>query len=112
MENQEILSLYENVADLMQQMVAAARTGDWERLTALETRCSDQVAIIRQKDSPRQPLSPHARERKTRIIERILADDRQIRDITEPWMVQLSALMNNAGTVRKLSRAYGSTSEY
>ena len=111
MENQEILALYENVADLMQQMVAAARSGDWDQLTALESRCSDQVAIIKQKDALRAPLSAHARERKTRIIEKILADDRQIRDITEPWMVQLSALMNNAGTERKLARAYGS-SEY
>lgn len=111
MENQEILALYENVADLMQQMVVAARSGDWEQLTALETRCSDQVAIIKQKDALRVPLSAHARARKTRIIEKILADDREIRDITEPWMLQLSALMNNAGTERKLARAYGS-SEY
>ena len=112
MENQEILDLYENVADLMRQMLVAARTGDWERLTALESRCSDQVALIKQKDGVRPPLSAQARERKTRIIQSILADDRQIRDITEPWMVQLSALMNNAGTERKLARAYGSNSEY
>jgi flagellar protein FliT len=112
MDNQEILSLYENVADIMQQMVEAARNSDWDQLTTLETRCTEQVAIIRQKDLPRQPLSTHAREHKTRIIKRILADDRQIRDITEPWMVQLSALMNNAGTERKLARAYGNASEY
>jgi flagellar protein FliT len=112
MENQEIIALYENVANIMHQMVAAARNGEWDQLTALEARCSAQVAIIRQNDLPRQPLSPHARERKTRIIERILADDRQIRDITEPWMVQLSALMNNAGTEHKLARAYRSNSEY
>lgn len=108
MENQETLALYENVADIMHQMLVAARTGDWERLTALESRCSDQVGLIRQMDAARQPLSAHARARKARIIERILEDDRQIRDITEPWMVQLSAMMNNTGTERKLARAYGS----
>ena len=112
MENREIIALYENVADIMRQMLVAARASDWERLTALESRCSDQVALIRQKDMVRQPLSAHARERKTHIVKSILEDDRQIRDITQPWMVQLSALMNNAGTEQKLARAYGNNSEY
>jgi flagellar protein FliT len=109
MDNQEILSLYETVADITDQMLAAARTGDWEQLAALETRCSSQVAILRNNEQPRQPLPPGLREKKTRIIKKILEDDRQIRDITEPWMAQLSALMKNAGTERKLSQAYGAS---
>lgn len=107
MDNQEILALYETVADITDKMLAAARTGDWEQLAALESRCSSQVEIIKQNDQPRQPLTPLARERKTRIIKKILEDDRQIRDITEPWMAQLSAMMNSVGTERKLSKAYG-----
>jgi len=107
MDNQEILALYETVADITDQMLAAARTGNWEELAVLETRCSSQVEILRQKDLPRQPLTPLAREKKTRIIKKILEDDRQIRDLTEPWMAQLSAMINSAGTERKLSQAYG-----
>lgn len=107
MDNQEIISLYETVADITDKMLAAARTGDWEQLAALESRCSSQVEIIKQNDQPRQPLTPVAREHKTRIIKKILEDDRQIRDITEPWMAQLSAMINSAGTERKLSQAYG-----
>ncbi len=107
MDNQEILALYEAVADITDQMLAAARTGDWEQLAALESRCSSQVEIIKQNDQPRQPLTPWAREQKTRIIKKILEDDRQIRDITEPWMARLSALLKSAGTERKLSKAYG-----
>lgn len=107
MNNQEILALYESVADITDQMLAAARTGDWEKLAALESRCSSQVEIIKQNDQPRQPLTPLAREQKTRILKKILEDDRQIRDITEPWMAQLSAMINSAGTERKLSQAYG-----
>lgn len=109
MDNQEILSLYETVADITDQMLAAARTGDWEQLAVLETHCSSQVAILRNNEQPRQPLPPSLREKKTRIIKKILEDDRQIRDITEPWMTQLSALMKNAGTERKLSQAYGAS---
>jgi flagellar protein FliT len=107
MDTQEILSIYETVADITDQMLAAARTGDWEQLAALESRCSSQVEILKQNDGPRQPLSPTAREQKTRIIKKILEDDRQIRDITEPWMAQLSAMMNSVGTERKLYKAYG-----
>lgn len=107
MDNQEIIALYETVADITDKMLTAARTGDWEQLAALETRCSSQVEIIKQNDKPRQPLTPMAREHKTRIIKKILEDDRQIRDITEPWMAQLSAMLNSAGKERKLSQAYG-----
>ena len=107
MDNQEIITLYETVADITDQMLAAARTGDWEQLAALESHCSSQVEILKNSDQQRQPLTPLAREKKTRIIKKILDDDRQIRDITEPWMAQLSAMMNSAGTERKLSQAYG-----
>lgn len=109
MNNQEILALYETVADITDQMLAAARTGNWEQLAELESRCSSQVEIIKKNEEPRQALSPVARERKVKIIKKILEDDRQIRDITEPWMAQLSAMMNSAGTERKLSQAYGAS---
>lgn len=107
MDNQEILSLYEAVADITDKMLAAARSGDWEQLAALESHCSSQVEIIKQNDQQRPPLTATARERKVKIIKKILDDDRQIRDITEPWMAQLTAMINSTGTERKLSQAYG-----
>lgn len=107
MNNQEILSLYETVADITDQMLAAARTGNWEQLAELESLCSSQVDIIKQSDQPREPLTPVAREQKARILKKILEDDRRIRDITEPWMAQLSAMMKSTGTERKLSQTYG-----
>lgn len=107
MDNQEVIALYETVAHITDQMLAAARLGDWERLAALESRCSSQVEMLKKSEEPRQPLSPLAREQKSKIIKKILDDDRQIRDITEPWMARLSALMKNAGTERPLTQAYG-----
>jgi len=107
MDNQDIISLYETVADITDQMLAAAKTGNWEHLAELESRCSSQVEIIKMNDQPREPLTPSAREQKSRIIKKILEDDRQIRDITEPWMARLSALMRSTGTERKLAQAYG-----
>jgi len=106
MNNEEILSLYETVAELSGQMLDAARSADWERLVTLESRCASQVQMLKT-GAPVAALSGTIREKKVRIIHKILADDREIRNITEPWMAELSSLMSSAGTERKLSRAYG-----
>ncbi len=58
---------------------------------------------------PPVPLTGESRVRKVQIIKKILADDREIRNLTEPWMAQLSRLINSTGTERKLSQAYGAS---
>lgn len=108
MNEQEIICLYENVATITDQMLAAARLGDWEELTALEQRCAAQVSILKTGEPP-VPLTGAERERKVAIIKKILADDKEIRNITEPWMAKLSMLINSTGTERKLSHAYGAS---
>ena len=109
MEKYEILEVYESVAAITNQMLAAARSGDWEQLAMLESRCSSQVATLKKHDSS-IALTGANRDKKVEIIRKILADDQEIRAITEPWMKQLSALMQSTGTERKLSQAYGSSS--
>lgn len=106
MNEQEVIYLYENVATITDQMLAAARVGDWEKLAALESRCADQVNILKTGEAP-VPLTGTSRERKVEIIKKILADDKEIRNITEPWMNKLSMLINSTGTERKLHSAYG-----
>jgi flagellar protein FliT len=106
MNEQEIICLYEDVATITDQMLAAARSGDWEELTALEQRCAAQVSILKSGEAP-VALTGAERERKVEIIKKILADDREIRNITEPWMAKLSMLINSTGTERKLNQAYG-----
>ena len=109
MNSEEVMSLYETVAVITDQMVTAARAGNWERLAELEKRCASHVAQLREGEVPSPPLAAGARERKVRIIQKILADDREIRTLTEPWMAQLSALLNNTGTKRKLAHFYTMT---
>jgi flagellar protein FliT len=107
MTGEEVISLYETVADITDQMLTAARKGDWDLLASLESRCTNQVKILKLEDNPVTPVAGALRERKIRIIQKILADDREIRNITESWMAQLSILMNSSSTERKLSKAYG-----
>ena len=107
MLNQEdVISLYEDVSALTTQMLDAARRGDWDHLVELENRCASQVDRLREGEAP-VPLTGAWRETKIRIIKQILDQDRQIRDIVEPWMAELAALINSTGTERKLSQAYG-----
>ena len=108
MDSQEIITLYEAVSEITDQMLAAARAGDWDQLSILESHCASHVQTLRNGEKP-VPLSGPIRERKVEIIHKILANDREIRNLTEPWMAQLSALMNSANTERKLSNAYGGT---
>jgi flagellar protein FliT len=106
MDSQEVITLYETVASISEQMLAAARNGDWDELAALEARCSGHVAALKTSEPPIQ-LVGTVRDRKVAIIKKILADDREIRNITEPWMNKLSRLINSTGTERKLNNAYG-----
>ncbi len=105
MNSEQIISIYETVSTLTGQMLAAAKNRDWENLAALESYCTSHVATLKEAE-PALPLSGELRARKIRIIHQIMAQDRAIRDLTEPWMAELSALMSSAGAERKLSRAY------
>ncbi|MBV8632991.1 MAG: flagellar protein FliT, partial [Burkholderiaceae bacterium] len=88
MNRQEVVSLYETISVLTEQMVTAAKNANWVQLAALETQCALHIETI--KGSDKEPVQGEMRERKIRIIQKILADDREIRNITEPWMQRLS----------------------
>ena len=106
MNSDQVISLYETVSELTGKMLQAAETRDWENLAELESHCASKIQILKDGEAV-APLSGPIRLRKVAIIRQILAHDRQIRDLTAPWMAELSALINNTGTERRLSSAYG-----
>lgn len=106
MTSHEVLSVYEEMVELTGQMLAAASAGDWDGLVELETHCQARVQRLKRSEVP-EALDARERRKKAEIIKRILDDDRQIRDLTMPWMAQLSALLSNSGTQRRLASAYG-----
>ena len=107
MTSQEILSVYAAMADLTGQMVQAATRSDWDLLVLLEQRCAAHVQALREQE-PAQPMQGAERDRKIELIRQMLNADRQIRDLTMPWMAQLSKLINATGTERRVINAYGS----
>jgi len=106
MDSLEMIKLYENVATITNDMLIAAKAGDWQLLAKLEANCSSQIQIIKNNGSPIE-MPNEIRVKKVAIIKQILADDKEIRDITEPWMAELSNLIRTSKTTRKLNHAYG-----
>ncbi|HYD79812.1 MAG TPA: flagellar protein FliT [Paucimonas sp.] len=106
MDSQEVISLYESVAVLTDQMLTAARDGDWDQLALLESRCAGQIAALKSGE-PTAKLSAATRKRKAVIIQKILQDDREIRNLTEPWMERLAELINSGASGRSRPPACG-----
>ncbi|MCY0914863.1 flagellar protein FliT [Massilia antarctica] len=88
MTSNEVLSMYENIAGLTGKMAVAAKAGDWHGLAHLETQCAQQAAATK---TGVPALDGAPRMRKIDLLKQIMANDRAVREITEPW--QLSDVM-------------------
>jgi flagellar protein FliT len=93
MTSNEVLSMYENIAALTGRMAAAARDGDWNGFAQLESQCALQASAAR---TGVPPLEGDQRKRKIDLLKQIMANDRAVRDVTEPWMGQLDRVMSPA----------------
>lgn len=102
------ISLYEEMGALSARMVDAARANDWESLITLESA----VAVLRGKlmsEDSNVDLTDAELERKTRLIQRILEDDAEVRRHTEPWMEQVRKFLGSGAKQRQVERAYGAS---
>ena len=90
----EIIAIYEAILTITGRMLKAARSADWERLIALEHECRGLTKKLMINDE-NKVLSNDLRQRKQEIIQQILADDAEIRTLTQPWMAQLQNILNN-----------------
>jgi flagellar protein FliT len=86
MTSNEVLAMYENLAALSGRMVGAADQGDWRQLARLETQATIHAAAAK---GGVPPLEGAQRKRKIDLLKQIMANDRAVRDVTEPWMGQL-----------------------
>jgi flagellar protein FliT len=91
MTSNDVLSMYEQIAGLTAKMAVAAKAGDWNGLSRMESQCESQALAV-ETGVPAQQGA--ARMRKIDLLKQIMANDRAIRDVTEPWMGQLSTIMN------------------
>jgi flagellar protein FliT len=90
----EVITMYETISMLTNQMAAAARSSDWDRLTCLERQCASASGpACDGKIAPLALGNTAARLRKYDLLKQIMANDREIRNNTEPWIRQLSNIM-------------------
>jgi len=84
----ELMNYYEAIERASADMLAAARTGDWDQVVKLEGAC---VLLISQlKNAARTAaLDADTAKAKSRIMQRILVNDAEIRHLAEPWLQDL-----------------------
>lgn len=87
-----LLSYYEAIEQASADMLSAAKAGDWDQVVKLEGAC---VLLISQlKHAARQaPLDSDSAKAKSRIMQRILINDAEIRHLAEPWLQDLDDLL-------------------
>lgn len=90
MTSNDVLAMYENIAALTGRMAVAARAGDWNGLAQLETQCALHASGAR---SAVPTLEGAQRKRKIDLLKEIMANDRAVREITEPWHGQVERAM-------------------
>ena len=88
----KLLNYYEAIEKASSDMLSAARTGNWDEVVKLEGACAVLIAQLKNAAHSSQLLQNEARE-KSRIMQRILLNDAEIRHLAEPWLEDLDHMM-------------------
>ncbi len=92
----QLLSYYEAIESASVDMLAAARAGNWDEVVKLEGACV--LLISRLKNAAQDPSGAASSAQtqaielaktKSRIMQRILVNDAEIRHLAEPWLQDL-----------------------
>lgn len=87
-----LLTYYEAIEQASADMLAAARTGNWDQVVKLESACVLLISQLKHAARGKQ-LAPEEAQLKSRIMQRILVNDAEIRHLAEPWLEDLDNLM-------------------
>jgi flagellar protein FliT len=90
-----LLDYYKAIENTSRQMLEAAKTENWDQVVRLEGACAVLIAQLRYKSKTNE-LGPDERKEKTRIMQRILRTDAEIRCLAEPWLNDLAQLFDKS----------------
>ena len=92
----QLLSYYEAIERASADMLSAARDGNWDEVLKLEGACVLLISQLKhaaqQPDTAAENIDVQALEAakaKSRIMQRILVNDAEIRHLAEPWLQDL-----------------------
>lgn len=87
-----LIDYYEAIEHASQDMLEAARSGDWGQVSKLEGACALLVSQLGQAIGARS-LEPAEARAKSRILQRILLNDAEVRRLAEPWLAKLDRML-------------------
>jgi flagellar protein FliT len=90
--NSSLLNYYEAIEQASADMLEAARSGNWDQVVKLESACVLLISRLTQAARDAQ-LAPDEAQLKSRIMQRILVNDAEIRTLAEPWLEDLDGMM-------------------
>jgi flagellar protein FliT len=90
--NTDLLSYYEAIERASADMLDAAKAGDWDQVVKLEGACVLLIAQLKHV-AKEKSIAPEQARLKTRIMQRILVNDAEIRTLAEPWLEDLDHLL-------------------
>jgi len=88
----QLLNYYEAIERASQDMLEAARNGNWDAVVKLEGACALLISQLKHAAAS-QPLGSEEAQLKSRIMQRILVNDAEIRHLAEPWLEQLDGML-------------------
>ncbi len=96
----QLLTYYEAIERASADMLTAARAGNWDEVVKLEGACVLLISQLKHaaQHTPSEaeaeahgddPRALEAARIKSRIMQRILVNDAEIRHLAEPWLQEL-----------------------
>ena len=90
--NASLLNYYEAIEQASHDMLEAARSGNWDQVLKLEGACAVLISQLKS-TAAQNPLGNDEAQFKSRIMQRILVNDAEIRQLAEPWLEELDDLL-------------------
>ena len=87
-----LLQYYEAIERASQDMLEAARNGNWDAVVKLEGACALLISQLKHAATSHE-LGREERQLKGRIIKRILVNEAEIRTLAEPWLEDLDQML-------------------
>jgi flagellar protein FliT len=87
-----LLNYYQAIEKASQDMLEAARQGNWDQVLKLEGACALLISQLKH-SAAEKALGDDEAQFKSRIMQRILVNDAEIRQLAEPWLDDLDDLL-------------------
>ena len=94
----KLLNYYQAIERASADMLEAARMGDWDQVVKLEGACVLLISQLKHEAQSREMKAEEAKA-KSRIMQRILLNDAEIRYLSEPWLEDLDKMMAGRSTM-------------